>query len=183
MIAAAALALAACQQDGTAANEQADANVAANDQASAAATTPVEVAAMIEQDGAARTVQTLDQGEEDNRFYAVLDGVSSGKQAWLDLVPRLASGTDAGTTTGLTISLAEALQHNAAGVLRAAGDPIGIAEVCSYPMIEPAPEETSAYFAAAIPAVEGVSDPALEAAKTECLGLLRTAQSSAQGRQ
>lgn len=186
-----ALALAGCNQAGTTANNQAVAAPAngsingaadANGQASAATgITPAEVAAMIERDGARATVQALDQGETNNRFYAVLEGVSAGEQAWLDLVPRLGPGTDAGATTGLEIAVAEALARNAAGVLRIAGTSHSVQDICSYPMIEPTPEQTRSYFAAAIPAVEAISDPALQEKKTECLRLLRAAQTQAGG--
>lgn len=154
----------------------------ANDQASAPAghgLSPAEVAAMIDRDGATRTVQTLDQGETVTRFTQVLEGIASGDAQWLALVPRLGPGVDAGTSTGLIIAVAEALPRNPSGVLGlAAGGNWSLEDACSYPMIEPTAEQKAAYFAAVIPAVEGVAEPGLQQAKKTCLTQLRAAQTN-----
>lgn len=109
-------------------------------------------------------------------YEVVLDGVSSGDSQWLAQVPRLTNGTDAGTSEFLKISVAEALPHNAAGVLRLGLHGWSMEKACSYPMLEPKPSNTRRYFAAAIPAVEAVHDPALQTAKRTCLSALRKAQ-------
>ncbi len=139
-----------------------------------------EVATMIERDGATRTVQTLDQGETVTRFTQVLESIASGDPQWLALVPRLGPGVDAGTSTGLIIAVAEALPRNAAGVLGlAVAGGWSLDDACSYPMIEPTAAEKAAYFAAVMPAVEAVADPALQDAKAACLTRLRAAQAQA----
>jgi len=182
----ASLALVGCGQGNKSANASNSAAPPANAAAPAAHSqnaaapaagglTAAQVGAMIDRDGAAKTVQSFDQGDANVPFDQVLDGIGSGNQEWLALVPKLAPGVDGGTATGLKIAIAEALPRNAAAVLRLGSD--GPAEEsCAYPMIEPTAAETQAYFAAAIPAVEAIDDPALQAAKTICLTKLREAQ-------
>jgi hypothetical protein len=112
-------------------------------------------------------------------YEAVLDGISSGKAQWLALAPELQKGADAGPSEFLKISVAEALPHNAAGVLRLGAHGWPIANACSYPMLEPRPADTRRYFAKAIPAVAAVRDPTLQSARAICLTELRKAQKNA----
>ena len=149
---------------------------AANAQApTGGAVTAQEVRAMIQRDGAAATVRTLNQGSENGptRYNAVEEGISRGDQAWLDLVPLLRPATDGETATGMMISLSEALPKNPAGVLRLISADLTAQDVCTDERVEPSPEQAKAYRQAAIPAVEGVTDPALQQAKTACLASLR----------
>ena len=112
-------------------------------------------------------------------YEVVLDGISSGDAQWLALAPGLQKGADAGPSEFLKISVAEALPHNAAAVLRLGAHGWPIANACSYPMLEPKPADTRRYFAAAIPAVTAVHDPALQSAKATCLSELRKARKTA----
>jgi hypothetical protein len=142
--------------------------------------TPNVVARMIDTYGSKGAVDRLAKPNHRHPMFGdyevVLDGVSSGAAQWLALVPRLKKGTDAGTSEFLKISVAEALPHNAAGVLRLGARGWPMADACSYPMLEPTRAQTRKYFAAAIPAVEAVHDPALQTAKATCLSELRTAR-------
>ncbi|HZH06989.1 MAG TPA: hypothetical protein VEY69_09965, partial [Lautropia sp.] len=173
------------QTNGQVANGQTTAAPAATNAGAAApatgGVTPAQIRAMIDRDGASQTVQALDKDEGAVTFDMVLDGIASGRDEWLALVPLLAGAVDGGTGTGLEIAVAEALPRNAAGVLRLIGNGRTAAETCGYPMIEATTTESSTYFSAALPAVEAVNDPALQAAKTSCLSELRKAQSSAAG--
>jgi len=147
--------------------------------AAAPALTPEKVGAMIDGQGAARTVATLSAGDLSKHnlyFDNVLDGISSGNAKWLALVPRLRPGTDGASGEFLRIAIARALPHNAAGVLRLSAHGWPVADACSYPMIEPRPADTGRYFATAIPAVQAVRDPGLQAAKAICLSELQKAQ-------
>lgn len=181
-----ALSLAACSGN-KAANNQNAAAPAVNDQQAAgspnaqvpagAAITPQEVRTMVERDGAAATVRTLSEGGSEaapNRFAAVESGIASGDQAWLDIVPLIRPGTDGETGEGLSMSLAEALPRNAAGVLRASGTPDDVTSVCDPLAFEEMTPERRTYVQSAITAVEAVSDPALQQAKASCLATLRT---------
>jgi hypothetical protein len=154
----------------------------ANAQAPAAAAavgiTPQEVRAMVARDGANATVRTLNEGGTEaapNRFAMVMRGVSSGEQAWLDIVPLIRPGTDGEAGEGLSIALGDALPRNAAGVLRILKTPDDVASACEPLAFEEGSAERTAHVQAAIAALEAVSDPALQQAKASCLATLRAA--------
>ncbi|MDR5782316.1 hypothetical protein QCE63_23210 [Caballeronia sp. LZ065] len=115
------------------------------------------IAGEIETQGAQPAVTSLDR---DGQFDAVLDSIASGNAAWVELAPRLAQGTDASASIGLTIALATALPKNPAAVLSVLDDGpvLGAAAVCGAPFIEPAPGEMKAYLDRAIPAVSDVPE-------------------------
>jgi len=174
----------------SAGNNQAASNQAANNQAnsapanaqaagpSAGAITPQEVRAMVARDGASATVVALNEGgteEAPNRFAMVMRGVSSGDQAWLDIVPLIRPGTDGEAGEGLSISLGDALPRNAAGVLRILSTPDDVAAACEPVAFEEGSAERTTHIQAATTAVEAVSDPALQQAKAGCLATLRAA--------
>lgn len=182
-----ALGLAACGGNKAANNQSANAS-AANSQATSApanasapmaaggAITPQEVRTMIERDGARAAVQTLNEGGTEaapNRLAIAMRGVASGEQGWLDIVPLLRSGTDGETGEGLTMSLADALPNNAAGVLRLIAGGEDAPSICDGQLSVNTPEAARAARQAAIPAVEAVTDPALQQAKSACLTVLR----------
>jgi hypothetical protein len=184
-----ALGVVACSGGNKAANNSQNAAApAANSQNSAAATnaqapaaggaiTPAELRTMIQRDGAQATVRTLDQGgtpAAPNRLAIAMDGVASGEQAWLDIVPLIRPGTDGETGEGLTMSLSDALSKNAAGVLRLISSGEDAQAICG----ESATETVRSDRDAAIKAVEAVSDAALAQAKMSCLTALRATKSS-----
>jgi hypothetical protein len=142
--------------------------------------TPAAVAHMIATYGSNGTVERLIKPTKRHPMFGdyevVLDGISSGKAQWLALAPELQKGADAGPSEFLKISVAEALPHNAAGVLRLGAHGWPIDRACSYPMLEAKPADTRRYFATAIPAVTAVRDPALQSARHICLAELRKAQ-------
>jgi hypothetical protein len=146
------------------------------------AITPVAVERMIDHQGPRRTVDKLANARRGytrsdfGDFDKVLDGIASGDARWLALVPRIAPGTDAGTAEALRIVVAEALPKNPAAVLRLIKQDPSWRDACSYPMIEPTPSETRAYFKSAIPAVSAVHYPTLQAARHICLSELTKAQ-------
>jgi hypothetical protein len=145
---------------------------------SAGAITPQEVRAMVARDGASATVLALNEGgteADPNRFAIVMRGVSSGEQAWLDIVPLIRPGTDGEAGEGLSISLGDALPRNAAGVLRILKTPDDVASACEPVAFEEGSAERTTHVQAAITAVEAVSDPALQQAKAGCLATLRAA--------
>jgi hypothetical protein len=157
-------------------------NAAAPAPTAAGAITPDQFRAMLRRDGARKTVQTLDADPGSPTLGQVYDGISQGNDQWLALVPLLSTGTDASTSEGLLDAVREALPHNAAGVLRVLEDRQTDSflkeDVCGAPEMQPGPELT-AHFTSATRAVEAVSDPALQAAKTRCLTSLRQAQEPA----
>ena len=139
---------------------------------SAAKTGPTEIGARIDKDGAAATVSGL---TAKHKWHRVLAHIGTGKPDWLALAPRLAAGTDASQSLGLTIALADALPRNAAGVLALAATakgPLAIDRVCTAPYIEPIASDLAYYRTRARRAVEGLSAPPLQAAKRACLAAL-----------
>jgi hypothetical protein len=137
--------------------------------------TPAQVRALIASRGARATVQLLDRpGNRRDRWDTVLRGIATGNQAWLDLAPQIAAGTDAGTAEEYAIALSDALVGNPAGTLRLASAGGGdVTEVCVESGIETPLRQRRAYDAAAIEAVTAVTATDLQAAKAACLASLR----------
>jgi hypothetical protein len=136
--------------------------------------TPAEVRTMLAARGARATVQTLSQPETNNRWETVVRGIAMGEQDWLGLVPQLRNGTDAGTTDDIVIALSDAVITNPTAALRLfAPQPTDAANFCTDNGFETPPEQTRAYFAAAIAAVESVNAPELQSIKAACLARLR----------
>jgi hypothetical protein len=137
--------------------------------------TPAQVRALIRSRGATATVQLLDRpGNRRDRWDTVLRGIATGSQAWLDLASQIAAGTDAGTAEEYAIVLSDALIGNPTGTLRLVlagqGD---VTEVCIESGIETPLRQRRVYDAAAIEAVQRVTAPELQTAKTACLASLR----------
>lgn len=102
-----------------------------------------------------------------------------GRAEYIALAPKLAEGTDAGTSEDLGISLAHALPLAPASVLRAmdlkVDAVLGLKRVCGVPFIEDTVEDLPGYVRAAKQALGKVSDAALLQAKAACLVELRAA--------
>jgi hypothetical protein len=141
---------------------------------------PSEVRALIRARGASGAVQRLDRpGNARDRWDSVLRGIASGSQAWLDLAPEIAAGTDAGTAEEYAIVLSDALVGNATGTLRLVlAGAANVEDVCIESGIETPLRQRRAYDAAAIEAVQAVTAPDLQAAKTACLASLRADQAA-----
>ena len=186
-----ALSVAACSGGNKAANNSQNAAAPATNSQNAAAPgnsaqapaaaggaiTAAELRTMIERDGAQATVRALDQGgtpAAPNRLAAAMNGIASGEQAWLDVVPLIRPGVDGETGIGLTMSLRDALPKNAAGVLRLLPDKDEAGSVCDDSLVDQTDAQRRTRRDAAIAAVEAVNDPALAQAKTNCLAVLRT---------
>jgi hypothetical protein len=136
--------------------------------------TPAEVRAMLAARGARATVQTLADPDTNNRWETVVRGIAMGEQPWLDLVPQLRNGTDAGTTDDIVIALSDAVITNPTAALRLfVPQPTDAENFCTDNGFETPAEQTRAYFAAAIAAVESVGAPELQSIKAACLARLR----------
>lgn len=135
--------------------------------------TPVEVAAMITRDGAQRTVGALWGEGDTNRWATVARGIARGEPAWLAIAPRLAGGTDAGTSDEFAMAVQDALVANAPGALRLiSGIPMGTG-ACAENSFETPAAQSRAYYAAAIASVGAVTEPALATIRDACLAELR----------
>lgn len=137
--------------------------------------TPAQVRALIASRGARATVQVLDRpGNRRDRWDSVLRGIATGNQAWLDLAPLIAEGTDAGTAEEYAIVLSDALVSNPTGTLRlvlASGR--DVEDVCVENGIETPRRQRRIYDAAAIEAVQTVTARDLRSVKARCLASLR----------
>ena len=178
LLIAAIAALSAC----TPADDTTAAETTAETPAPAAAdVTPASVQAMVEADGAQPTVAALWNEDDGAAWQVVADGIESGEQAWLDLVPLIEPGTENATAYDLSYGLSQALLTNPAGVLAAAGGDSGHCPNAEVEFAEEAAiiaSSNAAYYPAAIAAVEGVTDPALAGDKELCLASLRAGQAA-----
>lgn len=134
--------------------------------------TPLELRAAIAQHGVDAVVAALLAGDED-KWYRVIERISGGNPDWLALVPLLAPGADGHASESLHIAVSSALRHNAAGVLALISQGAAHPSVCAFGAIEPSQAEVTNYYAAAIPAVEAVSDASLSSVRRTCLESLR----------
>ena len=138
----------------------------------AKAVSPAEVQAMIASQGPQQAVAALWGEGEDNGFEAAMRGIAMGDPAWLEVAPELAPGVDAGASTSVAMATQDALTTSAEDALRLMSLWDGAS--CTYEGYEVPPEQSQAFYAAAIPAVEAVNDPELEALKAECLAQMRS---------
>ncbi|MFC5343877.1 hypothetical protein ACETK8_12125 [Brevundimonas staleyi] len=127
------------------------------------ALTAEHLANLIAADGARHTVLVLTGPADPTGFDKVLAGIATGAPEWLALVPQLQPATDGLHAEGLQDALATALTRNAPGVLALIPDHAHPLFVCA------ATHPPDARMIAARAAVEAVTDPALQAAKAECL--------------
>ncbi|MGV8954923.1 MAG: hypothetical protein ACOH2M_27745 [Cypionkella sp.] len=131
--------------------------------------------AMIADRGATTVVQSLDNGDDENNpWFGVLDHIEAGEPDWIELVPLLAPGTDAGTAESLVITLSRGLKTNPAAILRIVVDEDlhNIADLCQDNDIEVSDAEVAAFTDNAIAAVTAITDPALAEARSACLAQL-----------
>ena len=143
----------------TQSTEEEDAPVAGRPQA----LTADHVANLIAADGAGHTIAVLSGPADPTGIDKVFAGIATGAPEWLALVPAIQPETDGMYAEGLQDALATALTHNAPGVLAlipAHADPFFVCSATTPP---------DARMIAARAAVDAVSDPALGAAKAECV--------------
>jgi len=122
--------------------------------------TAAHLADLIEADGAAHTYAVLTGPAAPDGLDPVFAGIATGEAEWLALVPALQPLTDGFYAEGLQSALGQGLVANPEGVLALMPDYGSYFFVCAE-----ADGETRALVAA-------VTDPALEAAKTECLAYI-----------
>ena len=138
--------------------------------------TPSAIRALLQQQDAVAVVQSLDESS----WTAFLAHVEAGDRGWIDLVPLLVAGTDAGTSEGLVVTLSRALKANPAGVLTLlAAEHYSAADICADNEIEVSVFEAVRFIDEALVKVAAVLDPALSQARDACLMALGDARISA----
>lgn len=134
--------------------------------------TPAEVREMIITGNASDTVVVLVGREERSRWQTVTRGIALGEPEWIAIAPQLASGVDGEGAETFYSALSETLVTSPAAAVRLIGVD-GAEGYCTDNGAISDPAQQRAWYAAAIAAVEGVSEPALQPAKTACLARLR----------
>ena len=138
--------------------------------------TPSAIRALLEEQDATAVVQSLD----DSSWNAFLAHVEAGDRGWIDLVPLLAPGTDAGTSESLIITLSRALKSNPAGVLSVlAANHYSPADICGDNDIEVSALDMAKFIDEALVKVAAVMDPDLSEVRDACLYALTDARISA----
>ncbi len=136
--------------------------------------TTTEVQREVVTEGPLATVKALWRA---GRWVIVGNCVASGDPDWVALAPLVAPGTDAGTSEGLSIALADAFPKAPDAVLAVVtghgGGSLNPRRVCRAPFIEDEPEHRRAYLEAALEALDRPM-PAVERANQHaCLARLR----------
>jgi hypothetical protein len=113
--------------------------------------------ARIEAVGAREVVrQLIGTGEKEGHWETVLERAESGDREWIDVVGRLAAGTDAGSSTDVKVALANALPKNPAAVFKQAGSVpyLQVQDLCGGPFIEPELDYLKDFYARVKQALE-----------------------------
>lgn len=125
--------------------------------------TAAHLADLIAADGAGHTVAVLTGPADPTGLEQVFAGIATGDPEWLTIAPLLRPVVDGEHADGLADALWRALPNNPTGVLTALDASGGADEQTCEATEDPT----------VIAAVEGVTDPALQAVKADCLGFLR----------
>jgi hypothetical protein len=143
--------------------------------------TPDLIRAMLAKQSPAAVVQAIDTGEaENNPWSGVLDQIETGNQDWIDLVPLLAPGTDAGTAEALVITLSRTLKTNAPGVLKVIADgAFTVADICADNDIEVPVTDYVGFLDKVTVTVAAVLDRPLRDVRNQCLHQLGAARVAA----
>jgi hypothetical protein len=143
--------------------------------------TPDLIRAMLAKESPTAVVQAIDNGDaENNPWSDVLDQIETGNQDWIDLVPLLAPGADAGTAEGLVITLSRTLKTNAPAVLKLIADgEFTVADICIDNDVEVPITDYIAFLDKVVVTVAAALDPALRDVRNACLHQIGTARISA----
>jgi len=141
------------------------------------------LSAEIDAKGAKEVVNRLNStppgADGQNEWNRVTHEMWLGRAAYIELAPKLAPGTDAGTSEDLGICLAHALPLAPITVLRATDlkdvPALGVSRVCGVPFIEDTVEDVPAYIRVAQEKVGAVTVPGLQDVKAACLKQLDAA--------
>lgn len=108
----------------------------------------------------------------DADYDKITEYLSQGRTSWIELYPILNQSPFLGATSfqeGLDIAMAYALPENPEAVLKFV-DQNNVNKVCGMPFIEPAPDETEAYFLKARAALTQLTSES--GREKRCLSLL-----------
>ena len=137
--------------------------------------TPQQLGAEIRNEGAKAVVDRLSRS---GQWWTLTRHIADGSPEWIALAPALSTGTDAGTSESLKISLAYALPKATSSTLDAldAGSkysPRSIQEVCSSPFLEDSREHERSYKLVTLAALKRIDAPRLHKIAAACADELR----------
>ena len=140
--------------------------------------TPQRISAEIKGEGAKPVVDRLLRS---GQWWALAKHIAYGSPQWIALAPALSTGTDAGTSESLKISLAYALPRATSATLATLdindqSSPRSVRQVCSSPFIEDSREHERGYKLVAMRALERVREPRLRTTAVACADELRQAR-------
>lgn len=158
---------------------------------SKSALTPLGNAALVLSEIRLRGAAPISRRMDSDAKFArsVLDGISTGDSAWLEVAKALRPGSSA-VDASLTIALATALPVAPDGVLGLLGREYVAEEVCGIPFLKPSKERITQYRDSALTAVSRIrvtrappagtagpatADSALVARRSACVAALRSA--------
>lgn len=132
---------------------------------------PQAISADIHIKGAKATVDWLNSSQRAGAWSAVIRQIENGDPRWVMVAGELASGTDAGTSEDLQISLATALPKNPIAVLQLAEIQsfLSLKDLCGAPFIEPSQIFLKKYLKQAKRALRNLHDARVEARRSACL--------------
>ncbi|MCW7548252.1 hypothetical protein OO184_09950 [Photorhabdus sp. APURE] len=118
--------------------------------------TPKQVTEKVNSMGARKFVISTLPNTDDSTWDYILSHISSGNSEWLNIVPILSTGVDAGSAEDLTIAVATAIPKNASVVLSILNDAnvsISTDSVCSLPFYSGTEAEINKYVIESIRAL------------------------------
>lgn len=125
----------------------------------------------IKNKGVSKALESFYENKKD--WQALLAGVGSGDEKWLNVAVQLKKATDAGTSEQLYLAVGEALEHSPTNVFKIAFPAFTIDMVCTGPDIDD--ERYNSYDLAIgairkrIRMVESVTVPTLESFQLQCV--------------
>jgi hypothetical protein len=130
--------------------------------------------------GGARAIVQALYGD-DQHWARLRRGVASGDSSWLRVAANLKGGADGGAASQLSLAVGEALEHQAATVLRIAPPTFEVSEICGGPDVDDSRYDSFERATAAVMRrtnrVRLVKDTRLVAIRDQCLKELAASRS------
>lgn len=111
--------------------------------------------------------------KEPREFDALCAAVESGDRTWLKIASELRPFCNAAMGRLLTMSVARAIPNAPSNVLNLLGNAFSLSDLCTSPFPEGAHDAEMTYLNRAEDALQGMSVPALDMRRRECLDRIR----------
>ena len=114
-------------------------------------------------------------------WYSVLRKIATGDELWLKAAVALRSGSDAGVSHSLDVTVGEALEHAPEQVLRIASQSFGLRTICGGPDVDDIRYDSYELSMQAIERrkkrVAAISDSDLKSTRDKCINYLEASKS------